>query len=62
MKSVELDPRFENGYFNLAALYANLKKYDEAVAALHKVLEINPGADDAKAMLADIEKRRGPKR
>jgi tetratricopeptide (TPR) repeat protein len=61
-KSVELDPRFENGYFNLAALYANLKRYDEAVAALRKVLEINPRADDARAMLADIQKQQGSKR
>jgi tetratricopeptide (TPR) repeat protein len=61
-KSVELDPKFENGYFNLAALYANWKKYDEAVAMLRKVLEINPRADDARAMLAEIQKEQGPKR
>lgn len=61
-KSVELDPKFENGYFNLAALYANLKRYDEAIANLRKVLEINPRADDARAMLAEIQKQQGAKR
>jgi tetratricopeptide (TPR) repeat protein len=57
-ESVALDPKFENGYFNLAAMYANAKRFDEAVAALRKVLELNPQSTDAKAMLRQIEKER----
>jgi tetratricopeptide (TPR) repeat protein len=55
-KSIQLDPKFENGYFNLAAAHANLKQFDEAIAALKKLLQLNPNAEDAKAMLQDIEK------
>jgi len=54
--SIQIDPKFESGYFNLAARYANFKRFDEAVAALKKLLELNPNAEDAKAMLRDIEK------
>jgi tetratricopeptide (TPR) repeat protein len=37
-------------------MYANFKRFDEAVAALKKLLELNPNAEDAKAMLQNIEK------
>jgi len=55
-KAIQIDPKFENGYFNLGAAYANLRRFDEAIGALKKLLELNPNADDAKAMLQDIEK------
>ena len=38
-------------------MYANFKRFDEAVAALKKLLQLNPNAEDAKAMLRDIEKK-----
>jgi len=57
-QSIQIDPKFENGYFNLAAMYANLKQFDEAIAALKKLIELNPLAEDAKAMLRQIEKER----
>jgi len=57
-QSIQIDPRFENGYFNLAAMRANLKQFDEAIAALKKLIELNPQAEDAKAMLRQIEKER----
>ena len=55
-QSIEIDPKLENGYFNLAAMYAKLKQFDEAIAALKKLIELNPQAEDAKAMLREIEK------
>lgn len=57
-RSVVLDARFENGYFNKAAALANLKRFDEAAATLKKLLEINPDLDDAKQMLQQIEKEK----
>ncbi|HYJ85018.1 MAG TPA: tetratricopeptide repeat protein [Pyrinomonadaceae bacterium] len=55
-QSIEVDPKFENGYFNPAAMHATLKQFDEAIAALKKLHELNPQAVDAKAMLREIEK------
>lgn len=55
-KSVELDPEFVNGYFNLAAVYANLRRFDEAKRLLTKLLSIDPAADDARDMLKRIER------
>lgn len=47
------------GGHHLAAAYANLRRFDEAIAALKKLLELNPDAADAKAMLQDIERAKG---
>jgi len=60
-RCVALDERFENGYFNMAAMLANLKRFDEATAALNRLLEINPDARDAKQMLQQIENERATK-
>jgi tetratricopeptide (TPR) repeat protein len=54
-RSVALDERFESGYYNKAAMLANLKRFDEAIAALHKVLTLSPGRQDAQEMLRQIE-------
>lgn len=54
-KSVALDSKFESGLFSLAAMYANAKRYIDAVAMLNKLLVLNPNADDAKAMLQQIQ-------
>jgi len=54
-KSIELDPKFENGYFNLAAMYGNTKRFSEAKEILQTLLKLNPNSDDAKAMLFQIE-------
>lgn len=51
-------PKFEDVYFNLAAMYANLKQFYEGIAALKKLIELNPQAEDAKAMLQQVEKER----
>ena len=49
-QSVSRDSTFENGYYNLAAVYANLKDYKNANKNILKVLELNPNAKDAQEM------------
>jgi len=56
--SVKADPKFEDGYFNLAAMYADLKRIAEAKATLKKLLELNPNAQDAKEMLRQLERQK----
>ena len=34
------------------------KRFDEAIAVLKKLLELNPHAEDAEAMLTEIEKEK----
>lgn len=54
-KSIELDPKFENGYLNLAALYANQKQFGVALDYLNRLLIINPKNGDAIAMKRQID-------
>ena len=54
-RSVELDPKFENGLFSAAAMYANLKHFAQAQALLQKILDMNPNAQDARIMLKRME-------
>ena len=53
-KSVSLNPKFENGYFNLAAAYATLKNFKKANENILKVLELNPNDKDAQEMHVHI--------
>lgn len=53
-RSVVVDPKFEAGWFSLAAALANLGRFEEAILALDEVLALNPDADDAQSMLLDI--------
>lgn len=59
-KSVKVNPRFIDGYFNLAAAYANAKQLKNAYQSISKVLELNPQDREAKEMqrqiLADLKK------
>jgi len=55
-KSVSRDSTFENGYFNLAAAYANIKDFKKANINILKVLELNPNAKDAQEMHEHIIK------
>jgi tetratricopeptide (TPR) repeat protein len=54
--AIELDSQFEDGYFNLAAIKANMRKFDEARILLQHLLKINPDDRDAKAMLDRVPK------
>jgi superkiller protein 3 len=49
-QSVTRDSTFENGYYNLAAAYANIQDFKSANINILKVLELNPNAKDAQEM------------
>lgn len=53
-KAIELDSRFEPAYLNLAALYANQKKFDAALEFLNKLLAVDPSNKEAIAMKQQI--------
>jgi len=59
-KSVNVNPKFTDGYFNLAAAYANDKQFKKAYQSISKVIELNPQDQDAKEMqrqiLAELKK------
>lgn len=54
-QSVKLDPKFDSGWFNLAAMYATARRFDDALAALDKVLALDPRAEDARAMRRRVQ-------
>jgi tetratricopeptide (TPR) repeat protein len=49
-KSVFVDSTFQDGYFNLAAAYANLKNFKKANENILKYLALNPNDKDALEM------------
>ena len=55
-KAIELDSRFEPAYLNLAALYANQKKFDAALEFLNKLLAVDASNKEAIAMKQQILK------
>lgn len=60
-QSIKIDPTFENGWFNAAAMYANLRRWGEATTALQKIAALNPEADDALRMLQIVQRMKaGP--
>ncbi|MGD9628032.1 MAG: tetratricopeptide repeat protein [Pyrinomonadaceae bacterium] len=56
LKSVELDPKFQNGLFSAAAMHASLGQFAEAKKLLTRLLEIEPRDQDARQMLIAIER------
>lgn len=56
-KSIQVDSKFENGYFNLAMTYANLGKFELAIDNLKKIIELNNNDLEAKALLAQFENK-----
>ena len=46
-KTVELDPKFEKGYYNLGVTYLSMDAIDESLAAFKKMTAINPQYSDA---------------
>jgi len=62
LDSVNLAPTFESGYFSFAAMYGNLKRFDDAKAALNIVLELDPSAPNAKEMLQQLPGSRSRRR
>lgn len=49
-KAVETDPRYVNGWYNLAAATASQGKIEEGIAALDRLLAIDPGSEDARKL------------
>jgi tetratricopeptide (TPR) repeat protein len=61
-KAVSIDPEDEILYYNLARVYYELKRTDEARAKLGRALEIKPEFNEAKAFLSllDADRSAGP--
>jgi tetratricopeptide (TPR) repeat protein len=55
-KTISLDSKFENGYYNAAAMLANLNRKEDARTTLNTLLSMNPKADDAKKMLSRLDR------
>jgi len=53
--SVALDPKFLDAYYSIAAIQKNMGQYKEAIKNLDKIIEIEPGAVNAKALKKLIE-------
>lgn len=53
-QSVSRDTTFENGYYNLAAAYANIKDYKSANYNIQKYLALEPNDKEARAMFEHI--------
>lgn len=47
------DPRYEVGYYELAGIYIEDRRYDEAVDLLKKAVEIMPFAADTRVLLGE---------
>ena len=62
-KSIELNPRFAEGYFYLAKLYLDQgRRLDEAITLARRGLDVGPRSEYAPLghyVLADIYSRRG---
>jgi tetratricopeptide (TPR) repeat protein len=56
LKAIELDPKFQNGLFSAAAMHASLRQFSEAKNLLTRLLQIEPRDQDARQMLAAIER------
>lgn len=48
-KAVTLDPKMTDAYLQIGFAYFSLKNMDKAKEAFHKVIEIEPGSDNAKS-------------
>ena len=47
LRSIELNPEFDQAHYNLGVTFFNLKRYDQAIAHFKKVVNIDPGNADA---------------
>ena len=47
LKSIELNPEFDQSHYNLGVALFNLKRYDEAIEHFKKVVNIDPESADA---------------
>lgn len=56
-KGIRLDPSYEGYYTNLAKLYSNNKRYEDAQEILKRYLEINGDSRKVKALLTQVEQK-----
>jgi Flp pilus assembly protein TadD len=54
-EALKLDPLEESGYVLLAAAYARLKEYKEAITTLRELLELDPEHRTARVMLDEYK-------
>lgn len=54
-RSIKADSKFEAGYLNLSALYANQGKFDSALSVLNQLLKVDPKNKDALSMKGQIK-------
>ncbi len=58
-KAIEIDPRYSNAYYNLAAILEGKALLDDAILAYRKVIEISPGDAEAHIALGNVLKSKG---
>ncbi|MCA9841002.1 MAG: tetratricopeptide repeat protein [Cyanobacteria bacterium HKST-UBA03] len=58
-KSIELDPKFVDGYYNKAVVHYQLKQFDDAIKSFNKVLELAPDDYSARYNLGLVYKKSG---
>ncbi|MFP6867783.1 MAG: tetratricopeptide repeat protein [Nitrospinota bacterium] len=51
---MEFNPHYAEAYYNLANILKEQKKFDEAVEAYHRVIELQPSYAEAYYNLANI--------
>ena len=57
-KEIEINPYYDNAYYNLGLLYWQEKRYDEAISNWKKTLEINPNYPVAPEILQILEQQK----
>lgn len=60
-QAIALDPNIFNAYFHLAAGYANIKRYEEAIKAMEQANELRPGLVPVYYNLGMLNKLHGRK-
>ena len=53
------EPKDPVSHFMLAICYRELEQYDEAIAALRKTMELEPGQENHERFLAELEAEKG---
>lgn len=60
-KAIEMDPKMEDAYINIATCYGMAKKYNEGIEMLNALLKINPKNKDAYILLGVTYDQMGEK-
>lgn len=41
-KSIEINPKHDNAYYNIGSCYEDLEEYEKAIESYQKAIELNP--------------------